>query len=158
MTDVYSFILVCVRIPRNERAICPKEAQKGRTCRRSAENINVMWISENRERREMKQRTEVLTPPPDIVISSFSHQTEEEGNNAQHIRSLGVLTGSSSVFSLRKDKKGKKKSKSREVRTSRDGVKDIDTEGDEVAYQKKLSSSLPPTLLFHECDVKHAST
>lgn len=127
MTDVYSFILVCVRIPRNERAICPKEAQKGRTCRRSAENINVMWISENRGRKEMKQRTEVLTPPPDIVISSFSHQTEEEGNNAQHIRSLGELTGSSSVYSLRKDKKGKKKSKSREVRTSRDGVKDIDT-------------------------------
>lgn len=108
MTDVYSFILVCVRIPRNERAICPKEAQKGRTCRRSAENINVMWISENRERKEMKQRTEVLTPPPDIVISSFSHQTEEEENNAQHIRSLGELTGSSSVYSLRKDKKGKK--------------------------------------------------
>lgn len=59
---------------------------------------------------------------------------------------------------FKKRQERKKKSKSREVRTSRDGVKDIDTGGDEVAYQKKLYSSLPPTLLFHECDAKHAST
>lgn len=31
------------------------------------------------ERGEMKQRAEGLTPPSDVVISSFSHHIEEEG-------------------------------------------------------------------------------
>lgn len=103
-----------------------------------------MWISENRERREMKQRTEVLTPPTDIVISSFSHHTEEEGNNAQRTRS----THWEQLDLLFKQREEREKSKSREMRTSRDAVKDIDSRGDKVAYQKRLYSSLPLYYLF----------
>lgn len=98
---------------------------------------------EQREREEMKQRTEgSLSPPPDIVISSFSHHIEEGGNNTQHTRLLGALPESSTVSSFSGQKKEKKKSKRREARGRRDGVKDIDSRRDKAPYPQRLYSSL----------------
>lgn len=72
-----------------------------------AESITTTW-RERKGEREMKQRTQGLTPPTDIVISSFSHHIEDEGNNEQHTCSLGGLTKSSTVSSFSKQKKGEK--------------------------------------------------
>lgn len=95
------------------------------------------------EGEEMKQRTEgSLSPPPDIVISSFSHHIEEEGNNTPHTRSLGALAESSTVSSFSEQKKEEKKSKRREARKRRDRVKDIDSRGDKAPYPQRLYSSL----------------
>lgn len=52
---------------------------------------------------EMKRSAEGLTPPPDIVIPSFSHHIEEEGNNAQQTSSLGAAQSALSA-SRRKTK------------------------------------------------------
>ena len=138
-------LYMCVCAHREKCAIYPRGGQKAPTCRRSAESITVVWKSKNREREKrwnIEQRG--LTPPPDIVIASFSHHIAEERNNTQHTHSLGAHTEQHSQLFQQTEER--EKSKNREGKRRRDGVKDTDSGGDKVPYPQSLYS---PLLLYY---------
>lgn len=94
----HSHLSVHVCVHRDECAICPRGGQRPTPAgdlQRASLHKEKRW---NREQRG-------LTPPPDIVISSFSHHIEERRERTIH--STHTLLRSSTVSSFSKQKKEK---------------------------------------------------
>lgn len=98
------------------------------TCRRPAESISVICRSENRERRDETENRGVTLHPQTLLFQAFLVIVKKGGNNAQHRHSLRALTEQHSQLFQQTEER--EKSKTREARRGRDGVKDIDTSRD----------------------------